>query len=90
MHVQAIFQPDGKFSHILTRFPGSVHESIIWKISQVGIYQENNSLVGEHIFGNSGYMLRKCLLTPHQQLLSIGQENYNYAHRIYMSIVMQN
>ena len=42
---------------------------------------ENNFLVGEHILGDSGYMLRKCLLTPFRQPVSISLENYNYAHK---------
>ena len=48
---------------------------------QAGIFVENNFLVGEHILGDSGYMLRKCLLTPYRQPISVAQENYNYAHK---------
>ena len=81
INVQAICLPNGKFSDILARFPGSVHDSRIWKLSQVGIYVENNILVSEHILGDSGYMLRKCRLTPYRQPVSIAQENYNYAHK---------
>ena len=66
--------------YVLARFPGSVHDSRIWKLSQVGIYVEKNFLVGEHILGDSGYMLRS-LLTPFRQPVSISQENYNYAHK---------
>ena len=31
MNVQAICLADGRFSDVLTRFPGSVHDSRIWK-----------------------------------------------------------
>ena len=77
INVHSICLPNGKFSDILARFPGSVHDSRIWKLSQVRIYVENNIFVGEHILGDSGYMLRKCLLTPYRQPVSIAQENYN-------------
>ena len=49
INVQAICLPDGKFSDVLVRFPGSVHDSRMWKLSLVGTYVENNFLVGEHI-----------------------------------------
>ena len=65
INVQAICLPDGRFSDVLARFPGSVHDSRIWKLSQVGKYVENNFLAGEHILGDSGYMLKPYLLTPY-------------------------
>ena len=81
INVQAICQPDGKFSDVLARYPGSVHDSRIWKLSLAGKYIENNFAVGEHILGDSGYMLRPYLLTPYRQPGSTSQSNYNYAHK---------
>ena len=81
INVQAICRPNVKFSDILARFPGSVHNSRIWKLSQAGIFVENNFLVSEHILGDSGYMWRKCQLTPYRQPISVAQENYNYANK---------
>ena len=66
---------------MLARFPGSVHDSRIWKLSQVGTYVENNFLAGEHILGDSGYMLKPYLLTPYRQPATNAQENYNYSHK---------
>ena len=79
--MQAICRPNGKFSDILERFPSSVHDSRIWKLSQAGIFVENNFLVREHILGDCGYILSKYLLTPYRQPISVAQENYNYAHK---------
>ena len=81
INVQGICLPDGRFSDVLARFPGSVHDSRIWKLSQVGTYVENNFLAGEHILGDSGYMLKSYLLTPYRQPASNAQENYNYSHK---------
>ena len=81
INVQAICQHDGRFIDLLARFPGSVHDSLIWKLSQAGIYIENNFSVGEHILGDSGYMLRPYSLTPYRQPASLSQSNYNYAHK---------
>ena len=79
INVQALCLPDGQFGDVLARFPGSVHDSRIWKLSQVGIYVENNFFVGEHILGDSGYMLQHCLLTPYRQPTIGAQNNYNYS-----------
>ena len=46
------------FLYVLAIFHGSVHDSRIWKLSQVGAYVKNNFLAGEHILGDSGYMLK--------------------------------
>ena len=37
INVQGICQPDGRFSDVLARFPGSVHDSRMCKLSIVGI-----------------------------------------------------
>ena len=81
INVQAICLPNGRFSGVLARFPGSVHDSRIWKLSQIGTYVENNFLAGVHILGDSGYMLKPYLLTPYRQPASNAQENYNYSHK---------
>ena len=81
INVQAICLADGRFSDVLARFPGSVHNSRIWKLSQVGIYVGNNFLAGEHILGDSGYMLKPYLLTPYRQPATNAQENYNCSHK---------
>ena len=48
---------------------------------QVGIYVQNNLLVGEHILGDSGYMLKQCLLKPYRQPTTEAHNNYNYSHK---------
>ena len=53
------------FSDVLARFPESVHDSRIWKISDAGMYVEDTFSMGEHILGDSGYILRPYLLTPY-------------------------
>ena len=78
------------FSDVLARFPGSVHDSRIWKISGVGMHVENTFSIGEHILGDSGYMMRPYLLTPYRQPISTPQSNYNYAHKRTRVIVEQN
>ena len=89
INVQAICQPDGMFSDVLARFPGSVHDSRIWKISGAGMQVENNFSIGEHILGYSGYMMRPYLLTPYRQPISTPQSNYNYTHKRTRVIVEQ-
>ena len=81
INVQAICQPDGMFSDVLARFPGSVHDSRICKIPGVRMHVENTFSIGKHILGDSGYMMRPYLLTPYRQPISTPQSNYNYAHK---------
>ena len=59
-------QTIGTFSNVLARFLGSVHDSRICNISGAGMYVENTFSIGEHILGDSGYMLRPYLLTPYR------------------------
>ena len=61
----------------------------MWKLSQVGIHIENSFSPGEHILGDSGYMLRPYLLTPYRQSASPAQSNYNYAHKITRVLIEQ-
>ncbi|KAI6658927.1 Nuclease HARBI1 [Oopsacas minuta] len=46
INVQAIYQPDGMFCDVLVRFPGSVHDSRIWKVSVVGMHVKNTFSIG--------------------------------------------
>ena len=74
-------EPDGKFCYVMARYPGSHHDSRIWKLSLCGKYIENNFAIGEHILGDSGYILRPNLLTHLRQTGSPSLSNYNYAHK---------
>ena len=46
INVQAICLPDGRFADVLAKFPVSVHDPRICKLSHVGTYVENNFLAG--------------------------------------------
>ena len=59
INVEVICPPIGSYSDVYATFPGSVHDSKIWKLPQVGMYVGNN--FGEHILGDGGQMLRQCL-----------------------------
>ena len=48
-NIESICRNDGGFSYVLAKFPGSLHDSRICRLSQVGMYMENKFLVGEHI-----------------------------------------
>ena len=73
MNVQAIYLPNGMFSDIFARFPCSVYALRILILSQVRIYLENSLFIGQDVLGDSGYMLKKCLLTPYRQSVLIAK-----------------
>ena len=59
INVQAICQPDGTFSVVLARFPGSVHDSRIWKISGAGMYVENEMYRVSNLNWEAAVAIRK-------------------------------
>ena len=63
--------------HILDLFTIRAFGSFCWLESIL----KTTSQSGEHILGDSGYMLRPYSLTPYRQPGSISRSSYNYAHK---------
>ena len=66
---------------------------VLFTIQEFGRFQVLGCMLifsmGEHILGDSGYMLRPCLLTPYLQPTSTLQSNSNYAHKRTRIIIKQ-
>ena len=79
LNVQAVCGPDLTFYNVVCRWPGSVHDSRIFKNSslyaqmQAGIYDG-------HLLGDSAYQLISFLLTPVWHPTQQKEFRYNLAH----------
>ena len=66
INVQAIYDAEFRFIHIVVKWPGSTHDAFIWR--QSGINQMINSgeitTINGLFLGDSGYPLSQNLMTP--------------------------
>nr|CAI5865199.1 unnamed protein product [Callosobruchus analis] len=66
INVQLIVNAEGKILNVNARYPGSVHDSAVWKMSTINTYLRRNHLQGNlyyHLIGDEGYLLTPWLLT---------------------------
>lgn len=72
----------GMFTNIVARWPGSTHDSHVFKTSSLCTYLEANhhSLEDGILLGDSGYACSPYLMTPYTSPSTAAQERYNTAH----------
>ncbi|XP_061195355.1 putative nuclease HARBI1 [Saccostrea echinata] len=82
INVQAICDHEGKFINIDAQWPGSSHDSHIFRASEVCAFLENThrGIEDGFLLGDSGYACSKFLLTPYLHPSTPAQEAYNSAH----------
>ncbi|CAG2192426.1 HARBI1 [Mytilus edulis] len=76
------FFDNGKFTNVVARWPGSVHDSHIMRCSQVCTHLEESHLSVQDglILGDSGYACRSFLMTPYLRPTEPCHEKFNKAH----------
>nr|XP_055837203.1 putative nuclease HARBI1 [Episyrphus balteatus] len=71
--------------------PGSSHDALIWKVSEVRSWLEQKYLNGEEnswLLGDAGYPLEPWLLTPHRNPeVGTSQSRFNMKHRQCRNII---
>ena len=79
INVQAMTDLDYKFAGIVARWPGSTHDSFIFRMSEVNDYLERNHTTLDHgvVTGDSGYALKKFLMTPYEHPRNRPQRRFN-------------
>ncbi|CAC5359658.1 HARBI1 [Mytilus coruscus] len=93
VNVQAVCDVRGKFTNINANWPGSSHDSHIFRTSQVfyQIYMEQNGTNGGWadgvLLGDSGYPCRPFLMTPYQNPVQDHQKKYNRCHCSTRSVI---
>ena len=72
----------GLFTNIVVRWPGSTHDSHVFRTSNICNYiQENHHSLNDGILlGDSGYALRPFMMTPYNNPTTPTQVAYNEAH----------
>ncbi|XP_061170415.1 putative nuclease HARBI1 [Saccostrea echinata] len=83
INVQAVCDHEGKLTNINASWPGSVHDSHIFRTSQIRTYleeEENGLFENGVLLGDSGYACRPFLLTPYANPQNEPEEKYNQAH----------
>lgn len=80
INVQVISDANLQIRDIVARWPGSVHDSTIFNDSHVRAHYEMGTINEGILLGDSGYPLRRYLLTPYLHPETRGQRNYNASH----------
>lgn len=73
LNVQATCDAKEIFTSVDVSWPGSVHDSRIWKNSQVCLKLRNQNNVV--LIGDSGYGIEPCLMTPYENPTSGAEKN---------------
>ena len=80
INVQAVCDAGLNFTNVVARWPGSVHDSRIFQMSELCAKLENKELGQGWLLGDSGYALQPYLLTPLSNPQTAAEQNYNFCH----------
>ncbi|XP_046408558.1 putative nuclease HARBI1 [Ischnura elegans] len=80
VNVQACCDADMSITNLVARWPGSTHDQNIFSHSRLKGLLENDDLRGGIILGDSGYALKKYLLTPIRNPMGNYHKEYNKCH----------
>ncbi len=79
INVQAVAAADGTFCDVVAKYPGSVHDSRIFKESRLCTRLEMGQLNGV-LLGDSGYTLSNFMLTPYPVGTTNVERTYQRLH----------
>ncbi|XP_063394728.1 putative nuclease HARBI1 [Cydia fagiglandana] len=80
LNVQAMCNANLQFLDIVTRWPGSTHDSLIFANSAAKYQCDNHTFGNGIVLGDSGYFLNNYLLTPLSNPLTRAEQLYNESH----------
>ena len=81
-HLQGVCDSNMKFLHVFSAYPGSVHDSRVFKNSPLNDFLQKECPQSNHLLGDSAYSLSSYLLVPFRDNghLTPEQKRYNFAH----------
>lgn len=79
----------GAFTNVVAKWPGSTHDSHIFRTSTVSCQMEQGGygLDDGLLLGDSGYACSPYLMTPYTQPKTRAEEKFNRAHKITRSVI---
>ncbi|XP_013381198.1 putative nuclease HARBI1 [Lingula anatina] len=88
INVQAVCDHKGKFTNIVAKWLGSVHDSHVFNTSSLGreLARHNTSELGT-LLGDSGYACKPYLLTPYLNPTTRAQERFNRSHKVTRTLI---
>ncbi|XP_059928879.1 putative nuclease HARBI1 [Gadus macrocephalus] len=87
INVQVVCDAHMNFTNIVARWPGATHDSFILTHSSVGNRLQAGAGRDGWLLGDSGYPLRRWLLTPVLNAQSAEEQRYNEVHGRARSVV---
>lgn len=80
--LEGVFSFVGKFTNIVARWPGSTHDSHVFRMSCIrqAIEKKFHSINDGVVFGDSDYACKPYLMTPYLRPLAPAHEQFNSAH----------
>ena len=71
------------FTNVVARWPGSTHDSFIFRDSRIGqqLNIQHQSLEDGLLLGDSGYPCKPYLMTPYLNPVTDKQQEFNSAHK---------
>jgi len=79
VNVQTVCDAQMRMQNIVARWPGSAHDSTIFLNSSVRRQFERGEMGDAVLVGDSGYGIRKYLMTPFENPQGVGENRYNEA-----------
>ena len=76
-----LFIDAGRFLNIVAKWPGSTHDSHIFRTSAIGLTLEGTTLDDGVLLGDSGYACLPYLMTPYPNPISNAQRRFNRAQK---------
>ena len=76
-------------TNVVARWPGSTHDSHIFRTSAIGRHLEGNGLTDGVLLGDSGYACSPFLMTPYLDPKTRKEELFNKAHKVTRCIIEQ-
>lgn len=76
-NVLVVAGPDLEIQHIITLWPGSIHDQTVFNGSSLEGKFVNQDFANYHLLGDSGYECRSYLMTPVTRVMTPEENSYN-------------
>ena len=80
-NIQGICDANLVFLDVVAKWPGSSHDSLILQASQLNDDFEQGTYGDSCLLGESGYPLKKWLITPIPSVATSAERNFNFRYR---------